>query len=243
MKKILLGLVGFLMVTSSFAVSTIKEGVDYTVIPSVAKPTAKPKKVNVKEFFSFTCIHCKDVEPLIDNYVASNKNIELDKIHVIWGNDQSMVADAKLNATVQLLQLNKLYVPIFNAIFSGQKFNDMDTLKKFLASNGLNKDQISKFMDAYNSFDVSSTIGRYKTMTADPVYDLKGTPTFIVADKYIVSPAQPPRLIEVIKELVAMQGVPTKSQETHTSKKTEVTKTHEKHVAKKIETKNKGESL
>ena len=41
------------------------EGVDYTVIPNanLAKITKnKSGKVNVKEFFSFTCIHCKDVE-------------------------------------------------------------------------------------------------------------------------------------------------------------------------------------
>ncbi len=211
MKKIILGLtMGALMFANVFALTAIKEGVDYTVIPSATSTPTKLKKINIKEFFSFTCIHCKDVEPLVENYLASNKNVELDKIHVIWGDDQNMVADAKLNATIQLLKLNKLYVPVFNAIFSGQKLNDATSLKVFLANNGLNKEQVNKFLDAYNSFDISSTVGRYKTMTADPSYNLTGTPTFIVADKYIVSPAQPPRLIEVIKALVIKQsGVKT----------------------------------
>ena len=204
MKKILLGCISFLFMAAAFASSAPQEGVDYAVIPqAINKVKTKPSKtVNVKEFFSFTCIHCKDVEPLIEAFVSSRKVVELEKIQAVWGDDLNMRSFAKLNATIQIMKLNRLYIPAFDAVFSRQNINDPEILKTFLKSNGLNNDQIGKFMNMYNSFDVSIIVAKYKTMTEDPKYNITGTPTFIVADKYIISPALPARLVEVVNALV-----------------------------------------
>ena len=203
MKKLFLSIIGAIFFMVANAGVTPVEGVDYTIIPNSAKVVkSKSGKVNVKEFFSFTCMHCKDVEPLVQEYIATNKNIDMQQIQVVWGSDANMVAFAKLNATIQLLKLNKLYIPAFNAVFARQNINDPMVLKTFLASNGLTKAQIDNFLTMYNSFDISMTVGKYKSMTEDTKYNITCTPTFIVADKYIVSPAQPPRLIEVVKALV-----------------------------------------
>ena len=203
MKKLLLTLVFFMYFAMANATVQVKEGVDYTVIPSSGKVSkTKTTKVNVKEFFSFNCIHCKDVEPLVQQYIATNKNVEMEQIQAVWGSDVNMLGFAKLNATIALLKLNRLYVPAFDVVFARQNINDPAVLKTFLATNRLTPTQITNFMDRYNSFEVSTIVGKYKTMTADPQYQLEGTPTFVVADKYIVKPAQPPRLMEVVQALV-----------------------------------------
>ncbi|MFN8770483.1 MAG: DsbA family protein [Neisseriaceae bacterium] len=209
-KKILMTVLACVFVFSTFAIGsfTPKEGVDYTVISSKSKTKLdKHAKVNVKVFFSFTCIHCKDLEPLMQKFIASNKNTQVEMVHVVWGDDPTIKSLAKLNATLtneelKNMKLKRLYVPIFNALFANQNLTDPNVLKGFLSKNGLTKAQIDKFFSVYNSFDVNATIGNYKSMTADPKYAVSGTPTIVVADKYIVSPAQPDKLIQVTSALV-----------------------------------------
>jgi len=204
MKKLLLSFIGgvFLINLAQGVAQPIKivEGKDYTILTTPVQKTAEPKgKVNVKEFFSFTCIHCKDIEPLVDQYLATNKAVDLDKIQVIWGDEVSK-GFAKLNATFEIMGLNKLYVPAFNTIFTRTDLNNSDNLKKFLVDNGLTKAETDKFMATYNSFTVSSKESEYKALTDK--YNITGTPTFIVADKYVASPALPEKLIQVVKALV-----------------------------------------
>ncbi|MFN7094766.1 MAG: thiol:disulfide interchange protein DsbA/DsbL [Burkholderiales bacterium] len=208
MRRLFLAFVGSVLVTTAFATTkapVVKEGIDYTVLSTSLRASSAPKgKVNVKEFFSFTCIHCKDVDPLVEQILIPNKKIDLKKIQVVWEDgqaiDPNLATLAKLNATLQLLGLSKLYTPVFNAIFSQQNLTDTDALQKFLAQNGLTKEQTAKFMQTYNSFMVNTKVGEYKNLTTQ--YNITGTPTFIVADKYVVKPAQPARLVEVVQALV-----------------------------------------
>lgn len=176
----------------------VVEGTDYTVISGVPVTNEPKGVVNVKEFFAFSCIHCKDIEPMVEKNFASNKKIDLEKIHVAW--EENSLNFAKFNATINLLNLNNLYIPAFNAVFDRQNLTDQTVLKGFLGKNGLSKAQIDKFMSTYNSFTVNSKAAEAKNLTT--MYNITATPTFIVADKYEVKSALPDRLIEVIQELV-----------------------------------------
>ncbi len=199
-KSLFVVIVGLLFASNIFAASSpVVLGQDYTVITSPVPKSKEPNgKVNVKLFFSFTCIHCKDVEPLMEAKLLPNKAVDLQRIHVAW--DPTTENYAKLNATYVLMNLNKLYGPSFTATFAHQNLNDIATLKSFLKQNGLTVDQINKFMDNYTSFTVSSKVSEYKNLMS--VYNIEGTPTFVVADTYMVKPALPDRLIEVVTYLV-----------------------------------------
>lgn len=189
----------------SYADFSLKKGVDYTVISGVSSKTKVKAPVVVQEFFSFQCIHCKDLEPLIDKYVANNsKKVKLEKIHVVWNDDPNTKNFAKLCATLQKLGLNKLFVPVFDAIFNRQNLANPVILKTFLANNKLKKEQIDNFFKVYNDFEVDTIVRNYKTMTLNPLYNLSGTPTIIVGGKYMVMPAQPAKLVEVTAALVNM---------------------------------------
>jgi protein dithiol oxidoreductase (disulfide-forming) len=206
MLKILSILIGSLLISVTYAASTpqvqLVEGKDYTILNAPVQKTITPKgKVNVKEFFSFACIHCKDVEPLVEQAIVPNKSVDLNKIQTVWGDDKDspLVGYAKLSATIQALNLQQLNIPAFNAIFANQNLNDPKTLKTFLGQN-LKPADVDKFMATYNSFSISGKVGEYKNMTAG--YNITGTPTFIIADKYVASPALPPRLIVVVQALI-----------------------------------------
>jgi thiol:disulfide interchange protein DsbA len=200
-RNLLIGLLGALLLNNAIAASSppIVEGTDYTVLNKAIVKKVEPKgKVNVKEFFSFVCIHCKDIEPLVASKLLANKAVDLDKIHVAW--NPSTESYAKLNATLLIMKLDKLYTPAFTATFSQHDLNDPVQLKGFLSQNGLSQDQITKFMSTYNSFTVNSKVSEYKTQME--AYDISGTPTFVVGDKYVVSPALPERAMEVTQYLV-----------------------------------------
>jgi thiol:disulfide interchange protein DsbA len=201
MRKLLLVLLSGMFLNCAYAEKSIsiKEGVDYIVINTPVSPTPEPAgKINVKEFFSFVCIHCKTLDPLIENTIAVNKNVDFNKIQVVW--DENSANLGRLNATLQVLKLHRLYLPIFDAIFARQDLSNLETLKALLTKNGLTAKEVAGFMDTYNSFTVSAKVNEYKKLTA--VYNITATPTFIVGDHYIVQPAQPERLANVVQELV-----------------------------------------
>lgn len=199
MKLLLIGLLSGLAFNNVWALSKpVVEGTDYTIISGVPVTNEPKGVVNVKEFFAFTCVHCRDIEPMLQKTLLPNKKIDFDKIHVAW--DSNSMNFAKLSITIKLMNLNKLYVPAFNAFFDRRDLTNPAELKTFLAQNGLSKDQVDKFLATYNSFTANSKAAEAKKLTE--AYNITATPTFIVADKYQVMPAVPERLLEVVQELV-----------------------------------------
>jgi thiol:disulfide interchange protein DsbA len=203
MLKFLSIIFGGLLISNSFALTPQNqlESKDYTILSvPVPKTQTAGGKVDVKEFFSYTCIHCKDIEPLIESTIMLDKNIDFNKIQVVWSDQADITGFAKLNATIQALKLQKLNVPAFNAIFSNQNLNEPKILRTFLGQNGLKSTDIDDFIATYNSFAISGKVGEYKNLTK--VYNITGTPTFIIADKYIASPALPQQLVLVVQALI-----------------------------------------
>ncbi len=180
---------------------TIKEGVDYTLLNNLTVPVTQNQnssKVEVKEFFSFTCIHCKELEPLVETSLLKHQSINFNKIHVVW--DDSSASLGRLNATLQELKLNNLYIPFFTAVFAQQDISNLNSITKILQTNHFNKQQIDNFVNVYNSFSINAKVNEYKEFTKN--YNIMATPTFIVGDYYVVKPATPDRLIKVVLELV-----------------------------------------
>ncbi|HRG63427.1 MAG TPA: thiol:disulfide interchange protein DsbA/DsbL [Burkholderiales bacterium] len=202
MKKILLAILSSAVICHAFADNIpVKEGTDYTVLSGpISKPLpAKAGKVNVTEFYSYACIHCSILEPTLDKWYAGTKNVDLNRIQVVWENNFS--GYAKINATAQALNLGTQFnQQVFNATMTEHKnLEDKTQLQTFLNANKSIVDP-KKFMATYNSFAVSTKPQEYAQYTT--AYNITGTPTFIVGNKYVTSPAQPEQLIKVIQALV-----------------------------------------
>lgn len=169
---------------------------DYTILNNAPLVSSNLKdKIQLTEFFSYACVHCQDLEPKLNQYLAIHKNINLTKIQIVY--QDYYQAYAKLCATVAELKLNALNPAIYNAIIEQRlKLEDEVVLKQFLQNN---KIDLIKFMNIYNSFAISARVAEYARLTK--VYNITGTPTFIVANKYLLNPATPDRLIAVIDAL------------------------------------------
>lgn len=201
MNKLALTLLSSIVMTSAFAKDIqIKQGTDYNLVSGVTKPLpATPGKVNVTEFYSYACIHCSILEPTLDQWYASTKNVQLNRIQVVWENN--FTGYAKINATSQALNLGtKFNQQVFNATMTQRKnLEDPIQLQSFLEANKAIVDP-KKFMATYNSFTISTKPQEYAQYTQ--AYNITGTPTFIVGNKYVTTPAQPAQLIQVIQALV-----------------------------------------
>ncbi|RTK98270.1 MAG: thiol:disulfide interchange protein DsbA/DsbL [Proteobacteria bacterium] len=200
MKKIIALMIMSGISTSVFADIAIKQGVDYDVLSTVTKPLPTKKgSVNVTEFFSFACIHCSILEPTLDKWYAGQKNVDLNRIQVVWQGNFS--GYAKINATIQAMNLGtKFNQQVFDATMNKhQNLEDPAQLQTFLKANTGLVDS-NKFMTTYNSFAISTKPQEYSQYTQ--AYNITGTPTFIIGNKYVTKPAQPDKLIQVIQALV-----------------------------------------
>lgn len=190
----------FFKLVYAIKIDTVELGRDYTMINNrnIPQISTQNKQVNIKEFFSFYCIHCKDVEPLVEAQLLNNKNIKLERIHVIVGDGLNNLG--KVAATINALKLPKLNMIFFEAIGNGNEIKNNKDVQDILKGSGVKDKDIIKFMNYYNSFAIDVTVGEYKQLTK--AFDIKSTPVFIVNNKYLVLPAKPDKLIAVVKFLV-----------------------------------------
>ncbi|MGL6046190.1 MAG: thiol:disulfide interchange protein DsbA/DsbL [Vogesella sp.] len=195
MKKWLLAL---MFTLTSVAHAAIVEGKDYVVLPK-PQPVATPGKVEVIEFFSYHCIHCFHLEPVLAPWAKKlPATVSFRREQIVWG--AQMEPLARLFATVNATKtMEKLHAPALKAMVE-QKINlaDEAALTKWLATQpGVN---VPAFMQTYKSFGINAQVGRASKMTRD--YAIQGTPTIVVAGKYATMAAEPTRLLQVVDELI-----------------------------------------
>ncbi|MFN4236574.1 MAG: thiol:disulfide interchange protein DsbA/DsbL [Vogesella sp.] len=195
MKKWLFAL---MFAVSGLAQAAIVEGKDYTVL-SKPQPVATPGKVEVIEFFSYHCVHCMHLEPVLATWAKKlPADVSFRREQIVWG--KQMEPLARLYATINATRtLDKLHAPALHAMVE-KKVNlaDEATLRSWLASQpGVN---VTSFMQTYKSFGINAQVARADKMTRD--YAIQGTPTIVVAGKYATMAAEPARLLQVVNELI-----------------------------------------
>src|SRR5215467_1264234 len=135
------------------------EGIEYrTVTP--AQPTATPGKIEVIEFFSYGCPHCKDFYPLISAWAAKLPgDVVLRRVPVgfsrpLWINLAR--AYYALEASGDLARLDG---PLFHAIHEERLPAEQQALVEWVGRNGGHAD---KFAAAWVDFGINT-----KTVQAD----------------------------------------------------------------------------
>ncbi|RQO66759.1 disulfide bond formation protein DsbA [Aquitalea sp. FJL05] len=196
MKKWLM--MGFLLLSGAASAAS-ELGKDYMLM-SKPQPVANPKKVEVIEFFSYTCIHCFHLDPLISAWEKKKPSyVDYRREQIVW--QKPMEGFARLFATLNVTgSMEKLNSPVFDAVMQ-KKINLADPA---ILSDWLKKQpgvNVSKFMQTYNSFGINSQVARASQITR--AYNIEGTPTIVVNGKYALAPATPERLIEVMNDVIA----------------------------------------
>jgi len=179
---------------------SFQEGKDYLRLPTPV-PTAAPDKIEVIEFFSYTCPHCNDLESVAREWLKRKPdNVVFVRIPVVFGATWESGARAYYAAEA-LGVLDKMHQPLFDAIHrEKRKLNTEDELAAFFAEHGVDQDAFRK---AYKSFQIETQLRRGNQSAQR--YKVQGVPTVIVNGKYDVRSS---RIFEVVDFLIAKEAAP-----------------------------------
>ena len=144
------------------------------------------KKIEVVEFFWYGCIHCYNLEPVLETWLKKlPPDTQFRRIPAVF--NQRWAHDAVIYYTMEAMNLvDKLHRPLFDAIHRDK----LDTanekaLSQFLQKHGVDT---KKFVETMKSFGVQSKARRAVQLTT--AYKIDGTPAMAVQGRYTVSADQ-----------------------------------------------------
>lgn len=177
--------------------SAPKAGTDYTVY-APPQPTEAQNKIEVTEFFAYTCSHCADMDPLLNSWVkALPKDVSFRRVPVIFR--PQFVPAAKTYYTLEAMDLlDKLHGQVFDA-FHKQRVNLLDekTLFDWVGTKGVD---VAKFSDMYRSFAINSKVQRADQITR--AHAIPGTPALVINGKYLIASMDHERQLKVAEYLI-----------------------------------------
>lgn len=160
-------------------------GKDYTLIEPAQQQEVAAGKVEVLEFFSFTCIHCAHLHPALKAWTAKQgKEVEVKRVPVSWGGRAAMVPTSKLFYTLEAMgELNRLDDAVFRAIHEQNVgLTSDDKVIAWVAKQGVDA---KKFEETYRSFSIDAKVKRADQLAK--AYGVSGTPAIAVGGKYMIN--------------------------------------------------------
>ncbi len=157
-----------------------KEGKDFKRLDKPVAPDAPAGKVDVIEFFWYSCPHCHAFEPTLDAWVkAAPKDLSIRRVPVAF--NASFVPQQKLFYTLEGMgKLEALHAKVFRAIHVEKaKLAKDDEILAWVTQQGVD---VAKFKEVYGSFSVANQVRRASQLQDS--YGVEGVPSMGVAGKY-----------------------------------------------------------
>jgi protein dithiol oxidoreductase (disulfide-forming) len=175
---------------------------DYRVIVP-AQPGEGSKKIEVVEFFYYGCPHCYDLEPALKTWLKRKPaDVEFRQQPAVF-RENWIPLTKTFYALDAMGLLPKLSDKVFSAVHDeGLGLSDESMMSKWIGQQGVDP---AKFDEAYRSFAVQNKVQRAIQITRD--YQVKGTPSIVVAGKYITSPSMTgsfEKFFQVVDQLIEM---------------------------------------
>jgi thiol:disulfide interchange protein DsbA len=157
---------------------------DFTVLKTPV-PVESGAKIEVLEFFQYSCPHCASFEP----YLAAWKkklpsDVDYRRIPIAW--DNSTMPHVRIYYTLEALgKLPEMHDKVFAAIQKNrQPMLNPDAIADFMAANGIDRKQ---WLDTYNSFSVAARANRAGQIWR--AYKVDGTPIMAVDGRFMTAPS------------------------------------------------------
>jgi thiol:disulfide interchange protein DsbA len=200
------------------------------------QPVLTEGKVEVAEFFMYTCPHCYAFENYLNPWVETKPNyVEFVHIPAVFGNDNGLLLAKVYYTAEDLGVLNKIHPAMFKAIHEDKRplNNEQDLMSIFTEQGVSNED----FRKAFNSFSVDTKVRRAKQLTIS--YGITGVPEMAVHGKYRLTSGKAggyTTLFKIVDSLVEKehkqmtapsQATPNTQKPAETQKASETPKTSE----------------
>lgn len=157
-----------------------KEGKDYVKLGKPVATEAPAGKVEVIEFFWYSCPHCNTFEPSFEAWLkAAPKDLQVRRVPVAF--NASFVPQQKLYYTLEGMgKLPELHARVFRAVHvERQALNKDELIFDWIAKQGVD---MAKFKEVYGSFTVANQVR--KASQLQEAYQVEGVPSMGVAGRY-----------------------------------------------------------
>jgi len=182
-------------------VKTPEDGVEYMVLQRRAPVDAPPDRIEVVDFFWYSCPHCNAFAPQMSAWMK-RMPADVTVRHVPIAFRDDFVPQQRLYYTLEALgKVDELHQKVFDAIHrERQDLTREPGILDWAGKQGLDRD---KFREVYNSFAVS-TRTRRATQLQD-MYKVEGVPALGVAGRYYTDgqlASNMPRALQVLDYLI-----------------------------------------
>ena len=190
-------------VAPATAQAAFKEGSDYLKLSRPAPVDAPADKVEVIEFFWYSCPHCNAFEPTFDAWAKKQPaHVVVKRAPVAF--QDSFVPQQRLYYALEAMgKVEELHRKVFHAIHvEKQRLATQDQIADWIAKQGVDR---AKFLEVYNAFGVAGK-ARRATQLQD-AYQVDGVPSLGVAGRFFTSGSLAqtlPRSLQVVDHLIAL---------------------------------------
>jgi thiol:disulfide interchange protein DsbA len=160
-----------------------KAGKDYMVLERPVPTDVGPGKVELLEFFWYSCPHCNAFEPQLEAWLAKlPKHVHFRRVPVMFR--PNFEPQQRLFYVLEAMgRLEDLHKKVFYAIHvEKQSLDSPDSIAAWISKQGVDR---SKFLEQYNSFAVT-TKSRRATQWQEQ-YKVDGVPSVGIAGRYYTS--------------------------------------------------------
>lgn len=183
--RLLLAATAFVIsATAGAAPAEPKNGVDYVTLDAPQRADTG-KKVEVTEFFMYSCPHCNSLDPVLRDWVKKQgDNIVFRRVHLAFSGPND--PQAHMFVTLEAMgQLEALHDKIFRAIHAERnRLNTDAATLDFVVQHGVDK---AKYLEYFNSFAVQTKLKRAAQLQT--AFKIDSAPTLIVDGQYKTSPS------------------------------------------------------
>lgn len=164
--------------------AAVAQPADKFVNVNPPQPT-EPGKIEVLEFFAYTCPHCAVLEPLVTKWKADlPSNVAFSSVPVAF--NQAMKPFQYFYYSLEAVGRLDLHPKFFAALHQEKKrLFSQDAMIDWAVSQGVDRAQ---FTAAMNSFGVKSKATRADQLAKG--YAIQGTPSVAVGGRYLTSPSE-----------------------------------------------------
>jgi thiol:disulfide interchange protein DsbA len=140
-------------------------------------------KIEVLAFFHYGCSHCREFEPLVEQWTGRLPNdVVFAQVPVIW--DKTLEGAARLYYTLLATKRHDLHKAVFAAVQDQRmRFEDPKVVRNWAQANKLD---VPSFMSVFESMGVNTQAKRAQQIGIR--YKISSVPTMVVGSRFLTSP-------------------------------------------------------
>ena len=179
-----------------------QEGKDYVRLDKPAPVDTPPGRVEVIEFFWYSCPHCNAFEPQFDSWAKNApKDVAVRRMPIAFRPD--FAPQQKLYFALESMgRLDDMHRRVFTAIHAERLPLATDAaIAAWVAKQGVDA---AKFQEAYNSFSVATKVRRASQL--QDAYKVEGVPSLGIAGRWYTDGTMAgnlERALQVANQLIA----------------------------------------